>query len=236
MTTQQDLAGEPESYSSEDLALVPGERSPGAVSESPPSETGAPPPGDSPDPRIAEAEAALALARTEQAEQARQLSDFQQRDANTRFEAQVTQEVMRRQQQLVGQNWGEVEARQEAQSYGRAVIAERRISGYERQLEDAGRLVRAMQLEKETGTPAADLLPYSTPGEMERAARSRSTESKRISDLESEIAQMKQGIVPPGRPDSNTGTGGMSDTQLIAAAAAGEVVDMAKVAEALKRL
>jgi len=94
-----------------------------------------------------------------------------------------------------------------------------------------------MQLEKETGTPAADLISYSSPAEMERAARSRSGESKRIQALEDEIAKMKQGIVPNGTVvDSNSGTGGMSDKDLIAAYASGSDVDIKKVSEALERL
>ena len=94
-----------------------------------------------------------------------------------------------------------------------------------------------MQLEKETGTPAADLLNYRTPEEMERGARSRSTENQRIATLEAEIATMKKGTVPVGQSyDSNKGTGGMSDDQLIAAYANGESVDVAKVQEAMGRL
>lgn len=236
MTTQQDSAGEQESYSSEDLALGPGEQSAGAVSESPPSETGAPPPADSPNSRLNEAEAALTNARQENADTARQLAAFQQRDESNRYQNAVSREVQSRQQQLVNQNWGTVEARQEAQSYGRALMAERLNTDYAKQLEDAGRMVRAMQLEKETGTSAADLMPYTTPDEMERAARSRSTESKRISDLETQIAQMRQGAVPTQHIDSNSGSGGMSDQELIAAAARGDDVDMTKLVAAMNRL
>ena len=244
-TTQ--VAGAPESYSSDDLALVTqastepigsGQTAPGTVVEPPPSTTDAPPPGASPpDPRVEEAEKALAEERTKFEELQRTNEEFQRKDEEARFQADVTTEVQKRQDQLIQQNWGETEARQEAQSYGRAVIAERTVSSLNTQLEDAGRLVRAMQLEKETGVAAADLLNYRTPAEMERGARSRSTESKRIATLEAEIVEMKKGAVPAGQHyDGNQGTGGTSDEQLIAAAARGDVVDMSAVQKALDRL
>lgn len=253
MTTQTtentpQVAGAPESYSSDDLPLVTqaspeptgaGQTAPGTEVESPPSTTDAPPPGASPltDPRVEEAEKALAEERTRLSESQRSLEEFQRKDEEARFQADVTTEVQKRQEQLISQNWGETEARQEAQSYGRAVIAEKTVASLNGQLEDAGRLVRAMQLEKETGIPAADLLNYRTPAEMERGARTRSTESKRIATLEAEIVEMKKGTVPTGQSyDSNNGTGGMSDDQIIAAYANGDNVDVTKVKEAMGRL
>ncbi len=252
MTTQTDNttqdAGAPESYSSDDLALVTqastepigaGQTAPGTEVEPPPSTTDAPPPGAPPltDPRVEEAEKALADERTKLGESQRSLEEFQRKDEEARFQADVTTEVQKRQDQLIQQNWGETEARHEAQSYGRAVIAERTVSSLNGQLEDAGRLVRAMQLEKETGIPAADLLNYRTPAEMERGAHTRSSESKRIATLEAEIVEMKKGAVPAGQHyDGNQGTGGTSDEQLIAAAARGDAVDMSAVQKALDRL
>lgn len=227
----------PESYSSADLVPpVPGTEAAGPASEPPPSETDAPLPAAS-DPRVEEAEKALADERVRQADTQRELEEFKRRDETARFEADVQSEVQRREADLVSQNWGETEAKTEARSYGRAVIAERHNNELSRQLEDAGKLVRAMQLEKETGVPAADLLPYNSPAEMERAARSRSTESNRIKALEETIAEMKKGAVPAGvKYDSNNGTGGISDADVITAYANGENVDVARVEKALANL
>ena len=244
MTTDNQADGstvteQPESYSSEDLPSGAGTAA-GPGGESPPSSPDAPQPAATPseaDTRAAEAESALAEERQRQAATQRELEEYRRRDENSRFESQVTTEVTRRQEQLIASKWGEAEAKQEAQSYGRAIIAERRVQEQDKQIEDAGKLVRAMQLEKETGVSAADLLPFNSPEEMERAARSRSGENKRIQALEDEISKMKTGIVPNGTiTDSNSGTGGMSDKDLIAAYANGSDVDVKKVQAALARL
>lgn len=235
MTTQSDLE-QPESYSSEDLTPESSNEALGAGSESPPSEPDAPQPGAS-DPRIEEAERALAEERGRQSDLQREIDDFRRRDETARFESDVRTEVQKRQDDLVGQNWGELEAKQESQSYGRAVIAERQNTDLQRQLEDAGKLVRAMQLEKETGVPAADLLPYNSPAEMERAAKTRSGESSRIKALEDTIKEMKQGAVPAGQTyDSNKGTGGRSDADIISAYADGQDIDIAIVQKAMANL
>ncbi len=238
--------GAPESYSSEDLATVsqassdvqePGQQVPGTEIESPPSTSDAPPGASPTDARLAEAEKALVEERSRLADIQRTNEELQRRETDAQFQTQVQAEVQKRQADLVQQNWGEVEARQEAQSYGRAVMAERQVSTLSQQLEDAGRLVRAMQLEKETGTPAADLIPYATPNEMERAARSRSADSKKITDMQVQIDKLTQGAVPVGQQyDSNSSTGGMSDNQLIAAYANGDPVDINKVVDAMGRL
>ena len=162
--------------------------------ESPPSDAELPP--EKPAEKPAEPSDELATANTEISRLTREAEDQKAQAETARLATSVRLETDRYARELVSSGWSEEQAKAQADSEGRAYLAEQRVTQMQDQSLARELSYSARELSRIHGVPEASLTVYSTVEQMTAAATQLGPNARKITALETQMTEMKKSGVP----------------------------------------